>query len=78
MATSVLTVYAVYIPKDTNDNFERAEFEQFMPKRISRWLNRLEEYISGRDLSAEMQVELGSISSLNKSLVDLDAEKKSK
>jgi hypothetical protein len=56
-------------------NFERAEFEQFIPTRLNRWVNRLEEYISGRDLSAEMQVELGSVSSLVNSLVDEDAER---
>lgn len=48
-----------------------------MPKRIRTWLNMIEEYISGRDLTAEMQVDLGSGSSLMKSLVDLDLEKES-
>jgi len=75
LSTAVLTLYAIYIPKDTNDNFERAEFEQFMPRKLIKLVNRLEEYISGRDLSAEMQVELGSLDSLGKSLIDLDAEK---
>ncbi len=49
-----------------------------MPTRIYRILNILEEYISGRDLSAEMQVELGSSSSLKQELVDVDAEKDSR
>lgn len=49
-----------------------------MPKKLRTWLNMIEEYISGRDLSAEMQVELGSASSLMKSLVDLDLEKESR
>lgn len=49
-----------------------------MPKKVRHWLNLLEEYISGRDLSAEMQVELGSASSLVKSLVDLDQEESSR
>lgn len=80
-ASLVLATYAWYIPKDTNDvawapqNFERAEFEQFVPARLNQWLNRLEEHISGRDLSAEMQVELGSVSSLAQSLVDEEAER---
>ena len=80
-ASLVLAVYAWFVPKDTNDvasapqNFERAEFEQFIPARLNKWLNRLEEHISGRDLTAEMQVELGSVSSLAQSLVDDEAER---
>jgi hypothetical protein len=78
LSNGVLATYAVYIPKDTNDNFIRAEFEQFMPRRLFWIINFLEEYVSGRDLSAEMQVELGSVSSLEEPLVDVDAEKHSR
>ena len=44
-----------------------------MPTKINKLLNRLEEYISGRDISAEMQVELGSTSSIERNLIDVDA-----
>ena len=77
LSTGILAIYAIYIPKDTNDNFIRAEYEQFMPRRLFWIINFLEEYVSGRDLSAEMQVELGSVSSLEEPLVDVDAEKQS-
>ena len=78
LSNGVIAIYAVYLPKDTNDNFVRAAYEQFMPRRLFWLINMLEEYVSGRDLSAEMMVELGSVSSLEEPMVDVDAEKHSK
>ena len=46
-----------------------------MPTKLSKGLNYIEEYVSGRDLTAEMQAELGSISSLMNSLVDEEADR---